>query len=72
MRLAPVVYPGKMFWDTAVIKPVYGATDERAGFGCKYVQWRMQVRAMAVASTCDDGCKYVRLYKACTGTGTFS
>ena len=24
----------------------------------------MQVRAMAVASTCDDGCKYVRLYKA--------
>ena len=24
MRLAPVVYPGKMFWDTAVIKPVWG------------------------------------------------
>ena len=22
MRLAPVVYHGKMFWDTAVIKPV--------------------------------------------------
>ena len=22
MRLAPVVYPGKMFWDTVVIKPV--------------------------------------------------
>ena len=40
MRLAPVVYPGKMFWDTAVIKPVcvYGATDERAGLGCKYVR----------------------------------
>lgn len=24
----------------------------------------MQVRAMTVASTCDGGCKYVRLYKA--------
>ena len=23
MRLAPVVYPGKMFWDTVVIKPVW-------------------------------------------------
>ena len=41
-------------------------------FSRKYVRGRLQVRARTVASTCGDGCKYVRPRRAKLALETFS